>query len=116
LLCVNVTDVEMSPCGDPLLVGGDQYVPTPALGDRRVSVSQTAVAHGLDLAKALKAKVTIVIATKPWPAALYGTIPTPSLIDLYEKTSAENAAGILPLTAKVPVLLAAPGLAGKPPT
>jgi nucleotide-binding universal stress UspA family protein len=28
-------------------------------------LAQMAVAHGLDLAKALKAKVTIVIATKP---------------------------------------------------
>jgi nucleotide-binding universal stress UspA family protein len=51
-------------------------------------LAQTAVAQSLDLAKALKAKVTIVIATKPWPAAPYGTIPTPSLIDLYEKTGA----------------------------
>ena len=63
-------------------------------------LAQTAVAHGLDLAKALKAKATIVIATKPWPAAPYGTIPTPSLIDLYEKTSAANAAGILASTSE----------------
>jgi nucleotide-binding universal stress UspA family protein len=58
-------------------------------------VAEKAIAHGVDLAKALKARVTIVTATKPWPAAPYGTIPTPSLIDLYEKTSAENAVAIL---------------------
>jgi nucleotide-binding universal stress UspA family protein len=58
-------------------------------------VAEKAIAHGVDLAKALKARVTIVTATKPWPAAPYGTIPTPSLIDLYEKTSAENAGAIL---------------------
>jgi nucleotide-binding universal stress UspA family protein len=58
-------------------------------------LAEKAVAQGLDLAKALKAKVTVVTVTKPWPAAPYGTIPTPSLIDLYEKTSAENAVGIL---------------------
>jgi hypothetical protein len=46
------------------------------------------------LAKALAARVTIVTATKTWPAAPCGTIPTPALIDLYEKTSGENAAAI----------------------
>jgi nucleotide-binding universal stress UspA family protein len=54
-----------------------------------------AVIQGLELAKDLRAKVTVVTVTAPWPAAAYGSIPTPSLIDLYEKTSAENAAGIL---------------------
>ncbi len=54
-----------------------------------------AVIQGLELAKHLQAKVTVVTVTAPWPAAAYGTIPTPSLIDLYEKTSAENAAGFL---------------------
>ena len=54
-----------------------------------------ALAQGLALAKQLKAKVTIVTVTKPWPAAPYGTMPSPSLIDIYAKTSAENAAHIL---------------------
>jgi nucleotide-binding universal stress UspA family protein len=58
-------------------------------------LAEKAVAQGLELAKALAARVTIVTATKPWPAAPYGTMPTPSLIDLYEKTSAENAVAIL---------------------
>jgi len=54
-----------------------------------------AVAQGLDLAKALGAKVTAVTVTEPWTAAAYGTIPTPSLIESYESACAENAARIL---------------------
>lgn len=54
-----------------------------------------AVAQGLALAKQLKARVTIVTVTKPWPAAPYGTMPTPSLINIYTKTSAENTARVL---------------------
>jgi nucleotide-binding universal stress UspA family protein len=54
-----------------------------------------AVAQGLDFAKALGAKVTVVTVTEPWTAAAYGTIPTPSLIESYDKASAENAARIL---------------------
>jgi nucleotide-binding universal stress UspA family protein len=58
-------------------------------------LAEKALAYGFALAKQLKARVTIVTVTKPWPAAPYGTMPTPSLIDIYAKTSAENAANIL---------------------
>ena len=54
-----------------------------------------AVAQGLDLAKTLAAKVTAVTVTEPWTTAAYGTIPTPSLIESYEKACAENAARTL---------------------
>ncbi len=54
-----------------------------------------AVEQGLDFAKQLGAKVTAVTVTEPWTAAAYGTIPTPSLIKVYEQAAAENAARIL---------------------
>ncbi len=60
-----------------------------------------AVAQGLDLAKALGAKATVVTVTEPWTAAAYGTIPTPSLIDSYDSASAENATRILASVAEV---------------
>jgi nucleotide-binding universal stress UspA family protein len=60
-----------------------------------------AVAQGLDLAKALGAKATVVTVTEPWTAAAYGTIPTPSLIDSYDSASAENATRILATVAEV---------------
>ena len=60
-----------------------------------------AVAQGLDLAKALGAKATVVTVTEPWTAAAYGTIPTPSLIDSYDSASTENAARILATVAEV---------------
>jgi nucleotide-binding universal stress UspA family protein len=56
-----------------------------------------AVDQGLDLAKQLGAKVTAitVTVTEPWTAAAYGTIPTPTLIKVYDKAAADNAARIL---------------------
>jgi len=58
-------------------------------------LSGKAVAQGLGLAKRLSAKVTAVTVTEPWTAAAYGTIPTPTLVNVYEKATAENAARIL---------------------
>ena len=54
-----------------------------------------AVDQGLDLAKQLDAKVTAITVTEPWTAAAYGTIPTPTLIKVYDKAAADNAARIL---------------------
>ena len=54
-----------------------------------------AVDQGLDLAKQLGAKVTAITVTEPWTAAAYGTIPTPTLIKVYDKAAADNAARIL---------------------
>ena len=53
------------------------------------------VDQGLDLAKQLGAKVTAITVTEPWTAAAYGTIPTPTLIKVYDKAAADNAARIL---------------------
>jgi nucleotide-binding universal stress UspA family protein len=58
-------------------------------------LSDKAVAHALGLAKALGARVTAVNATAPWTSAAYATVPTPSLIKVYEKAAAENAAHTL---------------------
>src|SRR2546423_2070384 len=54
-----------------------------------------AVAQGLDFAKALGAKVTAITVTEPWTAAAYGAVPTPSLVKVYERAAAENAARVL---------------------
>jgi nucleotide-binding universal stress UspA family protein len=51
--------------------------------------------HGLTLAKALSAKVTVATATEPWTEAAYATLPTPSLIRTYEQAAAGDAAVIL---------------------
>jgi nucleotide-binding universal stress UspA family protein len=60
-----------------------------------------AVAQGLDLAKQLGAKVTAITVTEPWTAAAYGTIPTPTLIKVYDQAAAENAARILSSVSEV---------------
>jgi nucleotide-binding universal stress UspA family protein len=56
-------------------------------------LARKALQHGLELAKAFRAKASIVTVTKPWPHAAYGAAPR--LVDLYKKTSAENAKAIL---------------------
>ena len=58
-------------------------------------LANKAVAQGLDLAKALGAKATVVTVTEPWTAGAYETIPTPSLIDAYERAVTDSAALIL---------------------
>ena len=56
---------------------------------------EKALRQGLGLAKALSAKVTVATVTEPWTEAAYATLPTPSLIQIYEKAAAGNAALIL---------------------
>jgi nucleotide-binding universal stress UspA family protein len=58
-------------------------------------IAARAVAQGLGLAKQLGARVTAVSVTEPWPAGVYGPVPTPSLIKVYDKTAAGNAAAAL---------------------
>jgi len=57
--------------------------------------SEKAVAQGLQLAKDLGARVTAVTVTEPWTEGAYATLPTPSLIEVYEKAAAGRAAAIL---------------------
>jgi nucleotide-binding universal stress UspA family protein len=57
--------------------------------------SGKAMAQGFALAKALTAKATVVTATEPWTEAAYATLPTPSMISAYEKSTAGNAGSIL---------------------
>jgi nucleotide-binding universal stress UspA family protein len=54
-----------------------------------------ALRQGLGLAKALSAKVTVATVTEPWTEAAYATLPTPSLVRIYEKAAAGNADVIL---------------------
>jgi nucleotide-binding universal stress UspA family protein len=57
--------------------------------------SEKALAQGLLLAKTLAAQATVVTVTEPWTEAAYATIPTPSLINAYEKAATGCAAAIL---------------------
>jgi nucleotide-binding universal stress UspA family protein len=56
---------------------------------------EEALRQGLGLAKALSAKATVATVTEPWTEAAYATLPTPSLVQIYEKAAAGNAAVIL---------------------
>jgi predicted thioesterase len=53
------------------------------------------LAQGLALAKALAAQVTVVTVTEPRTEGAYAVLPTPCLIEAYEKAAAETAAAIL---------------------
>lgn len=53
---------------------------------------EKALAESLTLAEALSAKVTVATVTEPWTEAAYATLPTPSLVRIYE----EAAAGMPP--------------------
>jgi nucleotide-binding universal stress UspA family protein len=54
-----------------------------------------AVSAGLELAQALRAKVTAVTATEPWSSMVTGEAALSFPIEDYEKAAAENAARIL---------------------
>jgi nucleotide-binding universal stress UspA family protein len=56
---------------------------------------EEALRPGLGLAKALSAKETVATVTEPWTEAAYATLPTPSLVQIYDKAAAGNAAVIL---------------------
>jgi nucleotide-binding universal stress UspA family protein len=54
-----------------------------------------AVATGLELAKHLKSKVTVVTVTEPWTAVVTGELAFGFPLAEYEKATADNAARIL---------------------
>lgn len=54
-----------------------------------------AVAQGLDLAKALSAKVTVMTATEPWSAMVTGEPALTFPIEDYEKAAAKHAEQVL---------------------
>jgi nucleotide-binding universal stress UspA family protein len=58
-------------------------------------VATRAVAQGLALARQLNARVTAASVTEPWTAGAYAPAPSPSLVQVYEKAAAENAAAAL---------------------
>jgi nucleotide-binding universal stress UspA family protein len=58
-------------------------------------LAQRAVDHGLALAKALNAKVTVVMVTEAWTAVFAGEMGMPFPIEDYDKGCAEGAAQIL---------------------
>jgi nucleotide-binding universal stress UspA family protein len=58
-------------------------------------LARRAVAVGLEFARALNAKVTVVTATEPWSAMVTGEPALAFPIKDYEKAAAENAERIL---------------------
>src|SRR5262245_47277975 len=63
--------------------------------DGSAASEKAVVACGLALAKALRAPVTLVTVTEAWTEAAYATVPTRSMIEVYEKAAAGNAAATL---------------------
>jgi nucleotide-binding universal stress UspA family protein len=51
--------------------------------------------EGLALAQALKARVTVLTVTPPFPMPGYGTMPAESLIEAHKKATSESASRIL---------------------
>lgn len=58
-------------------------------------LAQKAVGQGLELARALGAKVTVVTLTAPWANAVSGEMAIAFPVEEYEKSAAANAAQIL---------------------
>ena len=58
-------------------------------------LSDKALLHGLDLAKTLGAKVTVVHVTEPWTSAVSGEWAIAFPVEEYEKTAAANAQRVL---------------------
>ena len=50
-----------------------------------------AVRQGVDLAQALKANVTILTITPPFPLPAYGSLPAGPLVDAFEKSTHDSA-------------------------
>jgi nucleotide-binding universal stress UspA family protein len=59
-----------------------------------------ALDHGLVLAKALNARVTVVTATEPWTSAIAGEMVVAFPLDDYDKAQSERAKVILDVAAK----------------
>jgi len=58
------------------------------------------VAHGLELAKALGAKVTVVTVSEPWTAFVIGEVGASFPVDEYERACEANASEVLAAAAK----------------
>ncbi len=58
-------------------------------------LADRAVEQGLELAKQLGAKATIVTVTDMIPTGYYGAIPTQEMIDRYEEASSKHAHNVL---------------------
>ena len=64
--------------------------------------AQEAVVQGIELAKQLNAKVSVLTVTKPWWTEVGGfLIPSPSVVRAYEKSTAESVARIASFVSEV---------------
>lgn len=64
-------------------------------------LGQRAVEQGLQIAKLMQSKVTVVTVTEPWTAAVSGEWAVAFPVEEYEKASAANAATILEAVQKI---------------
>jgi nucleotide-binding universal stress UspA family protein len=64
-------------------------------------LADKAVRHGVALAKALNARVTIITATEPWTATMAGDVAFSFPIGEYDKAQAQHAKAILELAMKM---------------
>lgn len=64
-------------------------------------LAQKAVEQGLDIAKLMQAKVTVITVTEPWTAAVSGEWAVAFPVEEYEKASAGNAVTILDVVQKL---------------
>jgi nucleotide-binding universal stress UspA family protein len=63
-------------------------------------LAEKGVTHGLELAKALGAKVTVVTVSDPWTAFVAGDVGASFPVDEYERACEVNASAILAAVAK----------------
>jgi nucleotide-binding universal stress UspA family protein len=63
-------------------------------------LAEKGVTHGLELAKALGAKVTVVTVSDPWTAFVTGEVGASFPVDEYERACEVNASAILAAVAK----------------
>jgi nucleotide-binding universal stress UspA family protein len=63
-------------------------------------LADNALEHGLSLAKALDARVTVVTATEPWTSVVAGEMVIAFPVDEYDKAQSERAKLVLGLATK----------------
>ena len=58
-------------------------------------VARKGVKHGIALAKALNAKVTVITVTEPLPGSASTWVPSPEMVDRYDAACQEHASKVL---------------------
>ncbi len=71
-------------------------------------LAQRAVDQGLDIARLMQAKVTVITVTEPWTAAVSGEWAVAFPVEEYEKASEGNASKVLEAVQKKAATLGVP--------